>query len=200
MTGHAAVRKTGQGEHVHLIYQDDPKNGQHVELCYDALNRLKRRVTFTNDAFSAGNYSLVCSVPKADLGAFSASEESIYTYDQTDYGNAGLGRLTFVVDQTGNEGLYYDARGRLLETAKFISGKGAPTDFTYDDLDRLHEVIYPDGETLSYSYRSDGALESVTASIGTIFVSDIDYDLFGRITKIAHGNGVEDRLSFVSAQ
>jgi YD repeat-containing protein len=92
----------GYDENGHLVYRDDPKTGQHVQWEYDALGRVVRRCLFENgDAYVATS---------GDCG--SGTEESTYTYDDTNAGNQGIGRLTGASDLSGSELVVYDAPWR----------------------------------------------------------------------------------------
>jgi RHS repeat-associated protein len=49
---------------------------------------------------------------------------------------------------------------------------------------------------VEYFYGATGQLVGVEQQNGSIFVADVDYDIFGRAEKIVHGNGISDMASF----
>jgi RHS repeat-associated protein len=59
-------------------------------------------------------------------------------------------------------------------------GNGAPTDYTYDALNRLKTISYPDTTTVSYTYDKLSRLQTATNENGTI---DFDYNKMNRLTR-----------------
>lgn len=182
-----------------LRFQDDPKTGQHLQFCYDALDRV------TLECPLAGDYAsslLNCSSP-----ACTGADAVRSFYDSTAV-PFGFGRLTRVTDGSGETTFdQYDARGRLLQTTKEIDALGdganvtsAVTAFEYDSADHLTRLTYPDGEQVEYQYDATGQvkrLRSLTHQVD--YVSNITYDVFGRATATTHGNGTIDVRTFGGA-
>jgi RHS repeat-associated protein len=176
-----------------VLFEDDPKPNQHVQMCYDTLDRLKRRCTFNNDDYVPNACNTACA---------SGVVESVYSYDEPSHGFS-KGRLTTVVDQSGLESFVYDERGRVTGTTKQIkktptSTISASTGFAYDEGDHLVRIRYPDGELVWNFYGAAGQLVSVQQDSLVVgpYVSSIEYDIFGRMTKLVHGNGVIDTESY----
>jgi RHS repeat-associated protein len=176
-----------------LIWQDDPKSGaeaQHVQFCYDALNRPLRRCPWSDDA--AGTHS--CSAPCGN-----PEEEIRYFYDGNDgwaVPNA-IGRLTRVEDAAGQFDVEeYDARGRERRVTRTIDVAGSATHGTfaydYDTNDRLTSVTYPDGDIIFTDYDDSGQPTTLRSISTQLYVVDALYDVFGRPTEIQRGNGVVD--------
>ncbi len=67
--------------------------------------------------------------------------------------------------------------------------------FAYDSLGRMQNATYPDGEAVAYVYDRGGNLESV-ASPARTYVSNIQYDHFGRRRRVRNGNGTETVYTF----
>lgn len=170
-----------------LRHANDPTANRSVQLCYDAINRpTKRLILAGNDYMPTG----CATLPSG------AAIESSYSYDQaTSAFGFGVGRPTTVVDLSGQEVRKYDRRGRVVSLDKTVSSKTAEMDFAYDMADRIARVTYPDAEEVNYSYQADGQLDAVSSSVST-YVSWTEYDLFGRLRSLAHGNGTTDGVSY----
>ncbi len=180
-----------------VLFRDDPEAGQHVQWLYDALGRITHVCTFDDDDYEplSGN----CGAPQA---------ESTYFYDDTSNGNKAKGRLTSVNDSAGFEEFVYDQRGRVVEQTRTIGGSGtllsgadpvsATMGFSYDELDRITEVEYPDGEQVSFKYNLAGQYIKTNSDLGH-YVKDVDYDMQGQLVRLLHGNNVEDSREYFGA-
>lgn len=167
-----------------LVYQDDPEAGQHIELCYDELNRLtQKHVVEGSDAYGG---STRCANP--------ATATELYTWDD-DAVPHGIGRLARVEDPSGITRIHaYDARGNALVVEKGIrvgaNLEFATTAYAYDRAGHLTRVVYPDGERLHYEYDEAGNVRrAFSGNDGEIFLADLTYDHLGRPRQITHGNG-----------
>jgi RHS repeat-associated protein len=187
-----------------LVYQDDPKHNQHLEFCYDELNRVRCKYGYTTDAAS-GSTSCPTSATAACPARTGATVLAQYTYDG--YGStvtpnftcgSSTGRLCRVDDTSGWTSFSYDSRGRLLGSEKTITANGItktfPFQFGYDVADRQVAMNYPndaaapsDTETLTYQYDFGGHLVgSYTA--GQTYLGLARYDRFGRVTSHYYGS------------
>jgi RHS repeat-associated protein len=175
-----------------LVFQNDPKTEQHLQMCYDALDRLTRRCTFATEDENAAYVPGACS--NACAGG---SVDSAYSYDEAS-GGFSRGRLSSVSDQSGTEKFVYDERGRVIENEKLVEGLRAITYFEFDEGDHLLSTEYPDGEVVVNIYGAAGQLVGVEESGGgeSVYVSGIEYDKFGRVERVIHGNGVADELGY----
>ncbi len=190
-----------------LIYQDDPKTDQHVEFCYDAGNRIKKKQYFITDGYAYAGGLCVWPEPR----------ETVYTYDASGVAYS-VGRLTKVVDSdTTAPTPYtittnfqnYDVRGRLLSTQKQIDRathfSSATTQYVYDPADHVTQITYPDGEAVQYSYDRVGQPKGVTCTSGCTvglpasYLSNLTYDEFTRPRVISHGNGTKDIRTYGAA-
>src|SRR5205823_8905852 len=67
------------------------------------------------------------------------------------------GQVAWVEDQSGEEHMSYDARGRVEWRVKRIHDPGSTvltafkTEMRYDSLDRVRELIYPDTDRITYT-------------------------------------------------
>lgn len=164
-----------------LIYQDDPEPQQHIELCYDELNRLtQKHVVAGSDDY------------RGDRCTDNDAAEVEYTYDDSSVAFS-TGRLTHVRDRSGATSFAaYDAQGRVLSSTRALHVDGfverATTAYSYDGGGHLRSVVYPDGERVEYGYDEAGNLRSLHSG-GTAYLTDLTYDRFGRPRQVTHGNG-----------
>ncbi len=203
-----------------LIYQNDPKTFQHLEFCYDNLNRLRCRFGFTaGDSYSGGT---LCPSPSSSTSACPSYPPNMvaladYRYDTYTSAlnssftcGAGKGRLCWVGDaaapagnSTGWTSFSYDARGRVLGSEKTISAAGFTKTFTYqysyNPADHVLWTSYPTSDTttqaLNYAYDAAGQFGAAYTS-GETFVSSMNYDRFGRVTSQADGDSVTDSWTY----
>jgi RHS repeat-associated protein len=175
-----------------LVVQQDPRSGQRVQFCYDGLNRVTRKLYLTDD-----------SLTPADCANPGANDWIEYLYD---LGSYGKGHLTAVnetrpsTSSTINTTIAYDARGRVLSEIKAItigvSSKSATTMFGYDgsNADHVATTTYPGGEAVTTTYDQSGQPKTLVGS--TPYVTDVQYDLFGRLTTLVHANGTKDTRDY----
>lgn len=137
-----------------LTRQTDARN-QRVCFYYDELNRLKGKSYSTGAGACPGD---------PGYGGYAVK----YYYDVDENGNAvanGKGRRTVMMDGSGSTRWQYDARGRVTAETKVISGAGGGTFVTqwtsYDAMDRVRTVVYPDGESVSFGYSAQGLPQTV---------------------------------------
>jgi RHS repeat-associated protein len=110
------------------------------------------------------------------------------------------GRVCRVEDNAGVELRSYGALGEIVQTVRVMPGapwepisRTFSTGFQYDSFGRLLKLIYPDGEKLSYQYDAGGRVRYVTGTKNgqaTLYIKDIQYDEFGKRTRLEYGNGV----------
>ncbi|MFN8628237.1 MAG: toxin TcdB middle/N-terminal domain-containing protein [Candidatus Binatia bacterium] len=178
-----------------LIYQEDPKISQHVQFCYDAINRVTKKQYFTNDSYGAGWCSYTVGT---QISSFYDDAAVAYS----------VGRLTTVTDLSGST-LYkqYDVRGRARRIDKQLAVNGrvttATTLYQYDRAGHVTQITYPDTppETVVYGFNAEGNVVSLknTAATPTWYLSNLTYDVFGRPRVITHGNGTTDSRTYGTA-
>ncbi|MEW6008874.1 MAG: toxin TcdB middle/N-terminal domain-containing protein [Candidatus Omnitrophota bacterium] len=147
-----------------LTEQADAK-AQPITFQYDGINRLATKV----------------------IGAKTVD----YTYDEAGVQYA-TGRLTQVDDVQSTTQFRYDKLGRETRSIKVVNPTSFEVNRTYDALDRLISVTYPDGETVTYEYNKAGLIERVVGIKNTAqvtYVANVDYNANGQITHIEYGNG-----------
>ncbi|MEI2689189.1 MAG: RHS repeat-associated core domain-containing protein [Anaerolineae bacterium] len=156
-----------------LTRQTDAKN-QRVCFYYDGVGRLKGKT------FSTG--SAACP---ADPGYGGYAVRFYYDTDENGVAVAnGKGRRTVMIDGSGNTRWAYDTRGRVTSETKVVDGAGGGSFVTqwtsYDAMDRVRNMIYPDNEGLAFSYTSQGPLKGVSGT--SVYVGDTLYNALGQVT------------------
>jgi RHS repeat-associated protein len=131
--------------------------------------------TTTNAYDSKGNLTSV-TTPSPDGGTTAASVTT-FTYNangtlaiitdpranQTTLTYYLTGLINTVTDAQSNVTTYaYDGRGNRTSVIDPVNGSSHPTTFTYDSMNRLTQVTYPDGSTVGYHYDYRGRRDSVT--------------------------------------
>jgi len=156
-----------------LTWQEDAK-GQRVEFEYDELNRL---------------------VGKSASGQVLAE----YGYDESGHGYS-TGQRTSMTYPGGSASYTYDARGRAAQGTRSFAGLGDyVTGYTYDALDRVATMIYPDGEVVAQQYDAGGQPESLSSSLGETFVSSTLYNPLGQMTRMNLGNQLRVNYDYYTA-
>lgn len=186
-SGHWKYGYDGRGN---LVYVDDPKASQHTQSCFDAADRVTLSCNYlASDSFDGQACFTGC-------GGVGGSVEATYAYDSTEAN--GIGRLDAVTDTSGSVDYGYDDRGRLVSAARTTEGRTATFQYEFDSGRNLSRLTYPDGEVLTYAYNDAGRVVSAGGPDYT-YLSSAEYDLFGRATKISHGNGVDETIGFHDA-
>lgn len=173
-----------------MIERLDAK-GQRITNTYDGLNRLK-----SEDYHDTG-------LPFS----YDRSPDVTYTYDvptgPVDLGNghSGIpentaGFLTGVVDLSGEEHVSYDARGRVgwrvkrLVDPAVAAAVSFKTEMTYDSMDRVRDLIYPDGDRVQHVYNRRNKLEQIAGGPSGFVISNVNYRTSGQLERIDYGNGI----------
>lgn len=122
------------------------------------------------------------------------------------YGNSGneTGRVVAIYDATGVQNLKYGVMGETTEIKRTIVAPNLPTrifttKFDYDSFNRIQNLIYPDGESVSYLYNRGGNLNKMRTQLnGTDYeyVKQIDYDYFEQKTYMKYGNNTETHYNY----
>jgi RHS repeat-associated protein len=187
MTYDKAGRKTGM---------TDPDMGT-WSYGYDALGNLTTQ-TDARGCMLAMTYDLLNRLDtKISSGTYCGQQVSVnYDYDSTTNGNKGIGRRTFMSDDSGSTEWKYDINGQLIRETKTIIGHSAfETNFTYNSAGLPMSMEYPDEETVTNTYDDRMMLDTVIGDDAT-YVSDTQYDSAGRMTSHLLGNGVTQKYLY----
>ncbi|WP_197484328.1 RHS repeat-associated core domain-containing protein [Halioglobus sp. HI00S01] len=159
---------------------------------YDALNRL---ATVSFDGSPEENQ------------VFYYDQHSLETQDESVF-NAGIGRLSAIMDETGTTSFRYDDRGNLLESKQVIAGLSTQnlvntTTYAYDPADNLSRITYPSGTIVSLERDTHGRIidmgamyEGVNGAVDLDILGDVGYSAFGRVNSLGYGNGLIQSRSF----
>ncbi len=158
-----------------LISQIDGRN-ETIDFSYDALNRL---------------------ITKTDNDELNIS----YNYDE---GNFGKGQRTAMLDKSGQTTWMYDPLGRVLSETKTYTNvnSGMPrftTDYSYNALNRIQNMTYPDGEVISYTYNTQGFVSQMSSSWGQDYLSEANFTVQDQVDSMTLGNGVKIGYNYNSA-
>ena len=178
------------------LSMDDPDMGDWT-YAYDDVDNLESQTdargvvtTFTYDALNrlAGkSYTIPQGSGIPNPGNVT------YTYDGTNDPSKPFakGKLTKVTDGSGWSSFEYDNLGRLIKETKSVTGEASPfvIERTYDLLGRLETLTYPDATAATYTYNSQGGIETIQLGSQAI-VSGMTYNAAGQIQQITYGNGV----------
>lgn len=202
------------------VFMDDPDRGVMDYVYDDASNLLQTveaRGQVTEYTYDGGNRLLTEDYldEQTEVVRDQTPEDPdvVYHYDSpredVDLGNGACiesanarGLLAWVRDLSGEEHRSYDERGRDRCIVKRIStqedGELVPyrTEMRYDSLDRLSELIYPDGDQVSYRYNSRGLPEKILGGPSGSFISNVDYIPSEQIELCEFGNGVRRTSSY----
>ncbi len=153
-----------------LTSQTDAK-GQTIGFTYDALNRLTQK-------------------------DYPSGSDVYYKYDNFK-GDApaknswGRLRVMYVGSESANGHLYeYDNRGRVVKEQVKVDGVTYNTSYTYDAMDRVKTMTYPDGEVVTTAYNAQGLPQTLrnNDSPNYYYVSATTYDPLGRVDLLTLGN------------
>ncbi len=173
------------------LFETQDAKGQTIRYTYDGVNRL-----LTEDYLDEGLSFSAQRSPDVRY-AYDWPAGPIELGDGTEAVPANTkGRLAWVRDLSGEEHTAYDARGRVDWVVKRIKNPvtGHPiaykTGMSYDSMDRVRSLIYPDNDRLNYNYDTRGLLEGVDGGPGVTVVANLDYNASGQLTVYELGNGV----------
>jgi len=200
-------------------YSDNEKN---VSYTYDLLGNLlevKDEKTNTATSYSYDNAGNVISktTPSGDVISYvyeldnlmnikypripSANITNIYGNKNSSYGRRNRVALSYnssVVDE-----YFYNQQGRVAKVRRTMivpNGKILTyvTEFKYDTWGRLLEMIYPDGEILTYSFNDAGLANGVSGrkTFDYKYIDKVEYDYLGRLTSVKFNNGITQKVTY----
>ena len=184
-----------------LVYQEDPKADQHIQFCYDGLNRLAGKVYVANDSFCPTACSSTCNGSVLNHSRYEYYDGST---DGFNFGGLHIVDDTSIGSQFGSTLFEYDVRGRTTLRGQMIYASDADSygevSTTYDPADRVRTITYPDGEQANYGYDQVGNVVALTghqpSGFTAIYLNGVTYDVFGHATRVQHGNSTDDVLTF----
>ncbi|HYS09616.1 MAG TPA: SpvB/TcaC N-terminal domain-containing protein [Myxococcales bacterium] len=121
-------------------------------------------------------------------------------------------RVTRIVDEAGSETRGYGRLGELVRTKRTLialtpgdRSRSFETRSILDSFGRLLQLVYPDGETVSYGYDGGGLLSSAvsqrpatqhTPPETEVYLASLRYDEFGARVALQPGNGVVTNFGY----
>ncbi|HDQ74236.1 MAG TPA: RHS repeat protein, partial [Chloroflexi bacterium] len=130
----------------------------------------------------------------------SAGEDVLAVYHYDDAGaihGYGRGRRTAVDYPGGSVDYAYDERGRVTREVRAFHGlETYTTTYTYDTLDRVATMTYPDGEVVTQTYDEGGMPDGLISSAGETLVHGTIYNPAGQITELRFGNGLATTYAY----
>ena len=171
---------------------DDPDMG-HWEYVYDVFGNLVEQTDGRGQAISFSYDVLNRLTSKDDVD--SSTNIASFVYDQ---GAGSIGLRTNMVDGSGETTWSYDLQGgtrTVTETYVYDPGPGGVNleyelTQTSDWLGRTSQIIYPDDETVTYSYDSLGRPAGIDGEDAGQDLVELAYNAQGQITTSSLGNGV----------
>jgi len=127
-----------------------------------------------------------------------------YTYGEPGSGYNRAGRVVLREDASGAVEYFYGQMGEEIKTIRtiFVNATHILTyvsESTYDSWNRIREMVYPDGEKVTYAYERGGKLQAVTGHrLGETYayLTKAGYDLFGSNRYLRFGNGTEEYFTY----
>lgn len=154
-------------------YWEKDGRGVVTERTFDALNRVK-----------------------SETFASSPSENIAYSYDATENGNFGIGRLTGFSDETGSTSFHYDEQGNTNQVDRILESIHYTTKYAYSLANRLTNITYLSGNQVIYRRDSLGRISDmdlILAATGQTIplVRGVKYMPFGPLASFTYGNGLK---------
>jgi RHS repeat-associated protein len=144
-----------------LTYPD----GKQVSYTYDALNRLttltdwaSRTITYSYDAVSN---PITLTYPN--------STSSAYAYDAVNR----LLVITHTSTVSGTLATFHYTLDALGHRTQVVDADGTST-YAYDPLSRLRQVVYPNGEAVTYAYNTVGNRTAMTSTVSGVITYTYD--------------------------
>ncbi len=125
------------------------------------------------------------------------------------YGAAGAehnraGRIVTQEDASGVQEFLYGPLGEVVKNIRTIvipqhDDQTYTTEWSYDTWNRLTEMTYADGETVTYHYNTGGLLQSMSGKKQADkydYVTQLGYDKFEQRVLLSYGNGTKTTYSY----
>ena len=167
--GRLRVQTDGDGQSIHFNYSPDPLGRLLSRQVYDLKGNFYYGVTNVYD---------------------SSSDPDFTVYP---------GQLYETIDSEGYSKNGYDVRGRKVITARYLAKNGNTytNRYTFDDMDRVRSVVYPNnGPTITNIYDSGANLSQVQQVGGTTFYQATSFTPLDQLAGITYGNGVTATYSY----
>ncbi|NOT88643.1 MAG: RHS repeat protein [Lysobacter sp.] len=181
----------GFSDLTHLSSPDTGATGYTYDSAGNRASQTDARNVTTSYAYDALNRLTLISYPTSSLNIS-------YTYDTAQAACATgetftIGRLTKIVDGSGNTVYCYDRFGNRVRQVQNTNGKILTQRYTYSVAGQLTSVIYPDGAVADYVYDTQGRVVEIGAKTATgarqVLLTGATYYPFGSVSEWTYGNG-----------
>lgn len=164
------------------VSEDDPDLGS-SSFQYDDNGNLKQKTDVLNRVITHDYDYLNRLIAKDYLTT--PGVDYLYFYDEPN-STFGIGRRTRLVDPSGETRFHYDNEGRTIKKVVSIVGLTDPftAEWTYDAMDRVKKIIYPNAREVDFTYNDQGLIENISG-----FVTNMDYTALNHEKKIEFMNG-----------
>ncbi len=167
--GRLRVQTDGDGQSIHFNYSPDPLGRLLSRQVYDLKGNFYYGVTNIYDSSTDGNFT-------------------VYP-----------GQLYETIDSEGYSKNGYDVRGRKVITARYLTKNGITytNRYTFDDMDRVRSVVYPNnGPTITNIYDTGANLSQVQQVGGTAFYQATSFTPLDQLAGVTYGNNVTATYSY----
>lgn len=170
-------------------HMDDPDKGT-MDYVYDPAGNLIQttdaRGLTVEYAYDAANRTLTESHTGVTVRFhYDADHPSGISLSNT------MGKLSWVEDESGKSWFSYDARGNVAKRGRRVLGYEFNTSMTYDALNRLTGITYPDGMAVAFQYNVGNLLEAIPG-----YVENIDYAPSGQKSRFEYANGIASDYAY----
>jgi YD repeat-containing protein len=189
-----------------LVFMNDPDRGE-MHYVYDDASNLTRTTDNKGQViqYTYDGANRIQSEDYLDTAGHSPDVHYVYDAPHPDFPGRNLrGQLAFVRDLSGEEHFSCDTRGRIEAQTKRIPDPvflsiltNSPailvnytTRYTYDSLDRVVSLTYPDGDRVTNLYNPRGLLTRITGGPSGSILSNVTYRASAQLESIRYGNSV----------
>jgi YD repeat-containing protein len=102
---------------------------------------------------------------------------------QFTYDNPTIGTLSQVIDGAGTANYQYDQRLRKVQESRTMDSNTWTTQWTYDSMDRITSMTYPDNQIVQFNYNAQGKLAGISG------IAAMNYNANGQVTQKNYANG-----------
>jgi RHS repeat-associated protein len=164
-----------------------------INYQYDNANNVTQ-MTDGRGVASTYNYDVLNRVTTVTYP--DTTENITYSYDAC---TNGIGRLCSVTDPSGTTTFEYDVYGNITQHSKAELGQTYVTSYTYDNVNQVEAVTYPNGIQLTYLRDTRSRITDISVSHSSLtntqnIINNIQYRADNLPVQMTLGNGiVEDR-------
>lgn len=116
--------------------------------------------------------------------------EVVHNYDERTSTNS-IGRRTSMQDLSGGNRWDYDKEGRVVKLEKTIDGNTYTLEWTFDAMDRIKSIIFPNLKTVNFTYNNAGLTESIDG-----YVLSTDYNASQQPAVVIFSNPMVTRFDY----